>query len=133
MTDRATRPAGVTIVAVVAWISGALDIISGTILLFQSGVASVVSGFGGTGQLYGAAIGSIIVGLVIVAVAGGLLGGSSTARMIVTVVEVLSIIGSFFLAFAYLSGAIGEWIGIVVSIVVLLLLWTRRANSFFNS
>ena len=48
--------------------------------------------------------------------------------MIVTVVEALSIIGSFFLAFAYLSGAIGEWIGIVVSIIVLILLWTRRAN-----
>ena len=47
----------------------ALDIISGMILMFQSGVASVVSGFGGTGELYGAAIGSIIVGLVIVAVA----------------------------------------------------------------
>ena len=92
-----------------------------------------MSGFGGTGQLYGAAIGSIIVGLIIVAVAGGLLGGSSTARMIVTVVEVLSIVGSFFLAFAYLGGAVGEWLGIVVSIVVLLLLWTRRASSFFNS
>jgi len=55
------------------------------------------------------------------------------ARMIITVVEVLSIIGSLFLAFAYLGTAVGEWAGIVVSLIVLLLLWTRRASAFFNS
>lgn len=132
MADRSTRPAGVTIVAVLAWISGALDITSGMILLFQAGSESVVDGFGGTGRFYSAAIGSIIVGVIVVILALGLLRGSATARTIITVVEVLSIVGSLFLAFAYLGAAVGEWLGIVFALIVLLLLWSRRSSEFFN-
>ncbi|MDQ0893371.1 DUF7144 family membrane protein [Agromyces ramosus] len=133
MSEVSVRPAGVTVVAVVAWISGALEILGGIILLFQAGDESVAAAFGGSGGLWAAAIGSIIIGIVIVVVAFGLLRGNTAARMIVTVVEVLSIIGSLFLAFAYLGSAVGEWAGIVVSLIVLLLLWTRRASAFFNS
>ena len=45
------RPGGVTVVAVLAWISGALDILSGTLLLFQTSVAATVEQFGGASQL----------------------------------------------------------------------------------
>lgn len=133
MSDQAARPAGVTIVAILAMIAGALDIVSGTILLFQAGVTSVVDGLGGTGTLYVAAIGSIVLGLVVIVLATGLLRGNAVARLVITVVEVLSIIGSLFLAFAYLGAAVGEWLGIVVSLVVVLLLWTHRASVFFGS
>ncbi len=133
MSEQATRPTGVTIVAILAWIAGALDIVSGTILLFQAGVESVADGLGGTGPLYVAAIGSIVLGLIVVAVAAGLLTGNWVSRMIITVVQVLSIIGSLFLAFAYLGGAVGEWLGIAVSLVVLFLLWGHKASVFFGS
>lgn len=133
MSEQATRPTGVTIVAILAWIAGALDVISGTILIFQAGVESVADGFGGTGPLYAAAIGSIVLGFVVIGLAAGLLGGNPVARLIITVVQVLSIIGSLFLAFAYLGGAVGEWLGILVSLVVVLLLWTHRASVFFGS
>ncbi|WP_146184999.1 DUF7144 family membrane protein [Agromyces badenianii] len=133
MSDQTTRPAGVTVVAILAWIAGALDIISGTILLFQAGADSVADGLGGTGPLYSAAIGSIVLGLIVVVVAAGLLRGNWVARMIITVLEVLSIIGSLFLAFAYLGAAVGEWLGIAVSLAVVLLLWTHRASAYFNS
>ncbi|MGW9631546.1 hypothetical protein ACWGST_12660 [Agromyces sp. NPDC055520] len=133
MTDQAVRPMGVTVVAILAWISGALDIVSGVILLFQAGVESVADGLGGTGGLYVAAIGSIVLGLIVVALAAGLLSGNWVARMVITVVEVFSIIGSLFLAFAYLGGAVGEWLGIVVSLVVLFLLWGHKSSVFFGS
>jgi hypothetical protein len=133
MSDQMARPMGVTIVAILAWIAGALDIVSGTILLFQAGVDSVADGLGGTGGLYAAAIGSIVLGLIVVVVAAGLLTGNWVSRMIITVVEVLSIIGSLFLAFAYLGGAVGEWLGIVVSLVVLFLLWGHKSSVFFGS
>ncbi|WP_156891467.1 hypothetical protein [Agromyces subbeticus] len=133
MSEQATRPTGVTIVAILAWIAGALDVISGTILLFQAGVESVADGFGGTGPLYVAAIGSIVLGFIVIGLAAGLLGGNPVARLIITVVQVISMIGSLFLAFAYLGGAVGEWLGILVSLVVVLLLWTHRASVFFGT
>jgi hypothetical protein len=127
------RPGGVTLVAVLAWISGALDILGGTILLFQTSIASTVEQFGGANQLIASAIFTIIIGVVVVAVAGGLLRGSPTARIVVTIFQALSIVSSIFLAIAYPPGAIGEYIGIAVALIVLLILWSRRANIFFRA
>ncbi|WP_395245654.1 hypothetical protein ACGGZK_07530 [Agromyces sp. MMS24-K17] len=124
-----------TIVAVLAWIAGAIDLISGVLLFFLLPVQSVVDQFGGTGALMTSAIGSVILGLIVVIVAGGLLKGNFAARLVITVVEVLSIIGSLFLAWAYYGDrpeVVGEWIGIVVSLVVLILLWSRKASAFFS-
>lgn len=135
MPDRTLRPVGVTIVAVIAWVSGALDLIAGIIMLFLLPVESVVESYGSGGALIGAAIGSIIIGLITVIVAGGLLNGSTGARIVVTVLQILSIIGSLFLAVAYRESptAITEWIGILVALVVLILLWSRKATAFFSS
>lgn len=135
MADRSARPVGVTVVAIIAWISGALDLIAGIIMLFLLPITSVVEDYGGPAALIGSAIGSIIVGLIVVIVAGGLLNGSPGARLVVTVLQILSIIGSLFLAVAYRESptAITEWIGIVVALVVLLLLWSRKATAFFGS
>ncbi|QAY73043.1 hypothetical protein ET445_06470 [Agromyces protaetiae] len=131
----APRPAGVTIVAVFAWISGALDILAGTLMLVFSPVKAIVDEYGNLGTLIAAGIGSIIIGLLTVIVAGGLLRGNAAARMIVTILQVLSILGSLFLAIAYASSptAVGEWFGILISVIVLIFLWSRRANEFFRS
>jgi hypothetical protein len=135
MADRTLRPVGVTVVAVIAWISGALDLIAGIIMLFLLPVQEVVDEYGGGGALIGAAIGSILIGLITVVVAGGLLNGSPGARIVITVVQIFSIIGSLFLAVAYRESptAATEWIGILVALVVLILLWSRRASAFFSS
>jgi hypothetical protein len=132
MSNTAARPGGVTLVAVLTWISGALDVLGGTILLFQTSVAATVDRFGGASQLIASAIFSILIGVVVIAIAGGLLRGSPSARVVITVFQVLSIMGGVFLAIANPAGAIGEYIGIVVSLVVLFLLWTGRANAFFR-
>ncbi len=131
----APRPGGVTVIAVFAWISGALDIVAGTLMLVFSPVRAVVDEYGNLGTLIAAGIISIAIGLVTVIVAGGLLRGNAAARMIVTIVQVVSIIGSLFLAIAYASSptAVGEWFGIVISVIVLILLWSRRASAFFRS
>jgi hypothetical protein len=128
------RPTTVTIIAVLAYIAGLIDMISGVILFFLLPNEDVVDQFGGTGPLIGAAIASIVVGLIVVVVAGGLLRGSQTSRMIVTVLQVLSLIGSLFLAVAWreTATATDEWIGIAVSALVLILLWTPKASAFFT-
>lgn len=133
MSNSIARPGGVTLVAVLTWISGALDILGGTILLFQTSVASTVEQFGGSSQLIASALLAILIGAVVIVVAVGLLRGSSGARVVVTVFQVLSILSSVFLAIAYPAGAIGEYIGIVVALVVIALLWTGRASAFFRT
>ena len=126
------RPGSVTLVAVLAWISGALDVFSGTLLLFQTSVNATVDQFGGPSQLIASALLTILIGVVVIVVGVGLLRGNSASRIVITIFEMLSIIGSVFLAIAYPAGAIGEYFSIAFSAIVLLLLWTRRASAFFG-
>ncbi|WP_400996456.1 hypothetical protein [Agromyces sp. GXQ0307] len=131
-TAQGSRPVTITIIGVLAFIAGAIDMVSGVVLFFLLAVPEVVDGFGGTGPLITAAIASIIVGLITAVLAGGLLRGSQPARLIVTVLQVISIIGSLFLAVAYLGIPVGEWIGLAVSALVVILLWTPKASAFFT-
>ncbi|MGW9631545.1 DUF7144 family membrane protein [Agromyces sp. NPDC055520] len=127
------RPGGVTFIAVLTWISGLFDVVGGTILLFQTSVAATVQEFGGASQLITSAIVSILIGLIVIIVAGGLLRGSAGARLIVTIFQVLSIASSIFLAIAYPAGAIGEYFSVLISVIILAFLWSGRANTFFRS
>jgi hypothetical protein len=127
------RPGGVTLVAVLTWISGLLDIISGSLLLFQTSVSATVEQFGGESQLIASALLRILIGVVIIVVAIGLLRGNNASRVVITVFQMLSIIGSVFLAIAYPAGAIGEYFSIAVAAIVLILLWTGRASAYFRA
>ncbi|WP_022888541.1 DUF7144 family membrane protein [Agromyces italicus] len=129
----AKRPAGVTLVAVLTWISGLFDIIGGSILLFQTSVASTVEMFGGASQLITSAILSIVIGAVVMIVGTGLLRGSSGARLVITVFQMLSIGASVYLAIVYPPGAIGEYFSAAISLVVIGMLWSGRARDFFGS
>ena len=54
--------------------------------------------------------------------------------VLITVLQVLSIIGSLFMAVAYMSdpSVAGEWIGVVFSVILVILLWTPKASRFFT-
>lgn len=127
------RPGGVTLVAVLAWISGLLDVVGGSLLLFQTSVDATVEQFGGASQLIASALLEILIGVVVIVVAIGLLRGNNASRVVITIFQMLSIIGSVFFAIAYPAGAIGEYFSIAVAAIVLILLWTGRASSFFRS
>lgn len=127
------RPIVVSIVAVVAFISGVYDIISGILLIFQANDPEVNAAFGGSAGVLGASIGSMVLGAIVVALSFGLWVGNWVARMIVTVVKALSLIKSLFLAVAWMGNPVGEWANVVLSAIVLILLWTRPASAYFNS
>ena len=133
MSNSIARPGGVTLVAVLTWISGVLDIIGGSLLLFQTSVDATVEQFGGASQLIASALLTILIGVVVIVVAVGLLRGNNASRVVITIFQILSIMGSVFLAIAYPAGAIGEYFSIAVAAIVLILLWTGRASSFFRS
>lgn len=111
------RPSGVTLVAVLAWITGAIQIVDG--------VVGLLSGQGGGAWV------ALVVGIVTIAVSLGLFRGNRTARTVMAVVFVLNIaVGVWALI---LSPYI--WIPLTTAALALIglaLLFTRRANAFFR-
>jgi hypothetical protein len=118
-----TRPGGVTLVAVLAWISGAVNIIAGILLLIAAIMAPQALWFG---------LIQLALGIITIIVSIGLLRGRNNARIVVTIVFVLNLISAVFVVFFQQAQV---WSGIVSGIAVLIglvLLWTPRANEFFR-
>ncbi|MGS0684970.1 hypothetical protein ACVBEQ_07430 [Nakamurella sp. GG22] len=116
------RPGLVTVVVVLTVIGGIGSIIAGIIAVTATGVAWA-------GILF------IVLGLIYLAVAKGLADGNNTARLIVAVVSVIQI-GSAVLTWISSdnnqtrNSALGS---AIVSLVILLILYSSRANAFFAS
>jgi hypothetical protein len=133
MNAAARRPAGVTLIAVLAWIEGALGIVAGIVLLVFRNEPSVQVEGASESALITSAILTILFGVVVVLVAGGLLRGSSGARIVVTVVQLLAIVGDAFTAWAYPGQFAWSAVSALISLLIIVLLWTGRANDFFRS
>ena len=123
------RPGSVTFVAVLAYLNGILNIIGGVVTLFPRNSMVPSSDAGAVAGITTSAILSIILGIVILIVARGLLNGSRFARGLVTVVMILNAISGVILLFSlqFFSGILE----ILWAVVMLALLYTRRANAFF--
>jgi hypothetical protein len=126
------RPIGVAIVAVLAGLSGVVDVITGILLMFQGGNPEIADAFGGPNGVLAASIGSILLGVIVLSLSFGIWLGRWVARMIVTVLEALSLIQSLFLAVANLGNPVGEWASVFFSALVMILLWTRPASAYFR-
>jgi len=125
----ATRPGSVTFVAVLAYINGVLNIVGGVVILFTRDQMVQSSDPGAMAGITTSAILGIILGIVILIVARGLLNGSRFARGLVTIVMILNAISGVILLFSlqFFSGILE----ILWAVVMLSLLYTRRANAFF--
>ncbi|MDR6612637.1 hypothetical protein [Leifsonia sp. 1010] len=124
----AARPGSVTFVAVLTYIIGILNVIGGVILLIARD--QVAGQNGAIGGITAAAIISILLGVIVIIVARGLLRGSPGARVVVTVVMIIDILNGILLLF---TNQVGSGIGqILWSLLVIILLYTRRANGFFT-
>ena len=111
------RPVGVTIVAVIAWIIGAIQIV-GAILALIAG-----AGFDGWVVL--------ILGIITIAVSLGLFRGNNTARIIMAIVFTLNLI----VAVWALVVGVDFWdqvIAGVLAIVGLVFLFSKKASAFFQ-
>lgn len=111
------RPVGVTIVAVIAWIIGAIQII-GAILALIAG-----AGFDAWAVL--------IVGILTIAVSLGLFRGSNAARIIMAVVFVLNLVVA---VWAIVVG-VDFWdqvVAAILAIIGLVFLFSAKANAYFT-
>ncbi len=111
------RPVGVTIVAVIAWIIGAIQIV-GAILALIAG-----AGFDAWVVL--------ILGIITIAVSLGLFRGSNTARIIMAIVFTLNLIVA---VWAIVIG-VDFWDQVIagaLAIVGLVFLFSKKASAFFQ-
>jgi glucose dehydrogenase len=111
------RPVGVTIVAVIAWIIGAIQIV-GAILALIAG-----AGFDAWVVL--------IIGILTIAVSLGLFRGNNTARIIMAVVFTLNLIVA---VWALVIG-VDFWDQVIagaLAIIGLVFLFSKKASAFFS-
>ena len=125
----AARPGSVTFVAVLTYINGILNVIGGVILLITRDQVAGSAG-GGVAGITTAAIISILLGIIVIIVARGLLRGSPGARVVVTVVMIVDIVNGIILLFS--GQLVSGIVQILWSLLIIVLLFTRRANGFFT-
>lgn len=117
------RPVGVTLLAIIAWVSGFIQI-TGSIIVIIAGV--LVSPLAILGWI------SLVIGIITLAVGVGLWQGNPTARTVAAIVFTITIavevLGMFWgeSLWSALSGSI-------LSIIGLILLYTRAAREWFGS
>ena len=118
-----TRPGGVTLVSILAWISGVLQVITGIVLLLTpvTGTPLVIAAWVG-----------IVLGIITIAVGLGLWRGSPIARIIATVVFVLNLINAIVAMFTAQGSIWAAAVSGLLALIGIILLWTRAASDFFR-
>lgn len=130
-SSNVTRPASVTVVVVLTWITAVIEIIGGILLLVLAPAVRSSGGPANVALLLGGLV--LLIGLITAAVASRLARGGNGARILVTVLTVLQIVSVLTAILAVdVSGSASPGIGtLVIDVVLLALLWNRRANEFF--
>jgi hypothetical protein len=111
------RPVGVTIVAVIAWIIGAIQIVSA--------ILALIAGAGIDAWAV------LIIGILTIAVSLGLFRGTNAARIIMAVVFTLNLVIAVW-AIAIGGNFWDQIIAAVLAIVGLVFLFSAKANAFFT-
>jgi hypothetical protein len=134
MSDRfgPKRPFGVTVVGVLAVLSGAFDVIGGIMLLILGSDPETADDFGGPALLTTAAIGEIALGAIMLVIALGLLRGNAVSRIAATVVQAVSLVMSVWVAIADPSTLGTEIPSALLALAILLLLWSGEASRYFR-
>jgi hypothetical protein len=131
----ARRPGGITLLAVLIVVSGLLGLIGSIAVIIGRGNDDFVSDTGvGSSTLLWVGIVGVIIAVVYLLVARGLTRGSGLARGLAALVAVLSLASGIYQAIIQ-SGSL-RWSAVVsalLALIVLLLLFSPRANAFFAS
>jgi hypothetical protein len=126
------RPLGVTIVAALALVSGAFDIIGGLLLLPLQGDPAASEGFGGTAMVVTLAVISTLVGILTLLIAFGLLGGNPVARIAATVLQALSFAMSVWIGITQPTTLATEIPSALLAVAIVILLWSSDATRYFR-
>ena len=128
-----TRPRSVTIVAIVVWIGGALQVLGGV----QSFADQSASGEGQRSTDLIAALLTVVIGVVTIVVGVQLLRASRVARVIVTVFVALQLLAAALLLLVTLVAgdpvaAVLAGVAVAVDVTAIVMLWAGSAARFFR-
>lgn len=128
----APRPFSVTLVMVLTWIIAIFTILGGLLFLLADAATLAEAGMTkSAANTYG--IVEIVLGLIIALVAKGLGSGNNFSRLLVTMLMLLRVGVAVWVA-VQLWGYAGFWAVVIaglVSLLVLIMLWSAKANAFF--
>lgn len=124
MTPRTRRPGGVTIV-------GILVVVMGLAMLVNGGLGLARGGEGPAGIVVAVIL--LAVGMVYLLVAWGIFRGSRAAHLVVVVLSVIALVGSLIEVLTEEQERALSAATAVIATVVLVLLFTPRARSFFKT
>jgi hypothetical protein len=117
------RPGGVTVVSILAWISGVLQVIGGVLILIAGAELAALALVAWV---------TIILGLITIFVGIGLWRGNSVARIIATVVFVLNLVNAVVAIFSNPDSVWQPIVSGLLALIGLILLWTKAASDFFR-
>ena len=119
------RPFGVTLVGILVILAGLSYVISAVVAIFNADLRASV------GLLSSIAV--LIFGLIYLAVAKGLFDGNNFSRLLVGIVTVVGLLFGIF-QLIFVSGArVNGLIGVIFSLIILGLLFSRKATLFFTA
>lgn len=119
-----TRPGGIVLIAVLAWIGSIASVLSGILVL--TGVLNPVAVSLETAWL------AIIVGVVSFAISFFLFTGSSVARVLMTVSFAMSLLTSIFAIATHPTNFVGLLASGLGALLGLALMYTARANAYYR-
>ena len=128
------RPGTITLVVVLAWIAGILNIAAGIFVIIDRHDSRIRLDSASTpNELLAAGIAAIIIGAIYCLLASSLGRGSRTARLVFGIVAVLNLAAGAYGAIAYSGEQRASGVGsLVFSIIVLWLLYgTEKDRDFF--
>jgi len=125
-----SRPGGVTLVAVLVWILGLFNLIVGILTLVGVPLGLFTLHLGFAASSLGSGLLGIVWGVILFFVAFALLRGSRVARVVVTIMLVVNLIGAVVQLVG--GGVVGGIVNLAIAIVGILLLWSGRAAAYFR-
>jgi len=128
------RPGTITLVVVLAWIAGILNIAAGIFVIIDRHDRRLrVDSANTPDELLAAGIAAIIIGAIYCLLASSLGRGSRTARLIFGIVAVLNLAAGAYGAIAYSGEQRASGVGsLIFSVIVLWLLYgTEKDREFF--
>jgi hypothetical protein len=127
------RPLGVALLSFVLMIGGALDIVGGLLLFTERNDDALARRIGTSEEIAALALGGVLLGIIVIAVAAALRNGSNFARWLITFIATVR--GIAFL-YAVVQFAKGDWYDALVPAVVYCsiaayLLFDKDSQAFF--
>jgi hypothetical protein len=131
-TPPVQRPGSVTIVVILTWITAIFALIGAAILFVVATTVNSSDLPATKNVMFAAAVIALVLGLVTAWVAYALSKGSNFARFLVSLVQVLNIANAIW-TWIELGGnyVISAILNIAIAMIILILVWNRRANEFF--